>query len=447
MKYPSLALLPLIALLGSQPLQAQLLQGHFDDPLAAGRQLVLSQARGGGFKAVDSVRIGPAGDFDFKGEFQATGFYNLVINDSDRVDLILDVREPLVYLQFDSLPMEDHMHVRTSDENMRLWEFKYISRETQAVQKGVAQQRLELAPTDTIALGQLDQAEERAERMQDDYLQQLAQGGASDFFTKALRVDRAIQETRGQGPMAVAKVCDFSDPELMRSSVYDKAVMYFIQNLNVRNEDQFSMAADTLMMLASRNKDCQAYMLDHLIDLFSTYGPESALQHLIDRYVVPSGNSAAVAPELRAKVDALMQVSVGRSAPELELRDRGVVTPLSDIIRKNRYTALFFYSSTCEHCHAQIPTLKIDRSKYLAKGFNVIGLALDVDSMDFLKSIEENTVPWKCYSEFKGWGAQSATAYLVKATPTFFLLDDKMKIVAKPSDAEELGKVLKELYK
>ena len=446
MKYPSLVLVLLVALLAAQPLQAQLFQGHFDDPAAADRQLLLSQARGGGFHAIDSVRVGPTGDFDFQRKFLATGFYNLALNDSDRVDLILDAHEPLVYLQFDSLPMDEHLHVRTSDENKRLWEFKYISRETQAVQASVAQQRLSLSPTDTLALAQLDQVEERAERMQEDYLQQLSQGGASGFFTKALRVDKAIQEARGQGPMDVANVCDFSDPELMRSSVYDKAVMYFIQNLNVRDEDQFSAAADTLMILSSRNRDCQAYMLDHLIDLFSTYGPESALQHMIDRYVVPLGNSAAIAPELRAKVDALMQVSMGRTAPELELNDREVITPLSEIVRKNRYTALFFYSSTCEHCHAQMPTLKIDRSKYLAKGFNVIGLALDVDSVDFLKSIEENTVPWKCYSEFKGWGARSAMVYLVKATPTFFLLDDKMKIIAKPSDAEELGKVLKGLY-
>ena len=38
-----------------------------------------------------------------------------------------------------------------------------------------------------------------------------------------------------------------------------------------------------------------------------------------------------------------------------------------------------------------------------------------------------------------------AALTLVKATPTFYLLDARMLIVAKPIDAEELGKKLKEL--
>ena len=168
---------------------------------------------------------------------------------------------------------------------------------------------------------------------------------------------------------------------------------------------------------------------------------------MIDFYVVPFGDSSVIAPELRAKVDALMQVSVGRTAPDILLNDRGTITALSKLVEANRYTALFFYSSTCDHCHAQMPSLKIDRRKYLPKGFNVIGIALDVDSADFLRSIEENAIPWKCYSEFNGWGATSAKTYQVKATPTFYLLDGNMKIVAKPGDADELGSRLKNLYK
>jgi len=244
----------------------------------------------------------------------------------------------------------------------------------------------------------------------------------------------------------VAEVCNFSDPEILRSTVYDKCVMAFLQNLNAVNEVQFAVAADTLMMLASGNEECKDYMLEHLIDLFSTYGPESALQHVIDRYAISYGGVSTLAPAVRAKVESLLRVSVGRVAPDVELNDHGKMRQLSDLVKASRYTALFFYSSTCEHCHAQIPALKADRSKYMSKRFNVIGIALDVDSVDFLKSIEENAIPWKCYSEFNGWGSKAAQAFQVKATPTFFLLDERMKIVAKPQDADELGQILKGLY-
>ena len=92
-----------------------------------------------------------------------------------------------------------------------------------------------------------------------------------------------------------------------------------------------------------------------------------------------------------------------------------------------------------------LPTL-YRHTTYQKRGFDVIGIALDVDSTDFLRSIRENAIPWRCYSEFNGWGSKAAQAFQVKATPALFLLDRAMKIVAKPTDAEELRQILKELY-
>lgn len=430
-----------------EALKAQSLKGHIADQSCFNQQIVIAQARGSSFTPVDSILIGPTGDFQFNKPFDAPGFYRISINDSNAVDIILDPREKLVQINFDSIPLSEHVHVVASDENMRLWEFKYISKETQAVEAAVNQQRLNLQPTDTTALEELDKVEKRAYQMRDRHLEELMERAPDSYFAKVLRVDKAVQQARGKGPMAVATAFDFSDPGLLHSSVYDKAVMGFLQNLNAVSEGQIANAADTLMRLAGRDPNCRTYMLGHLIDLFATYGPEVALQHVIDNYVAPLGDSHAIAPELRDKVEALLQVSVGRTAPDITLNDRGTLTHLSLLVQANRYTALFFYSSTCEHCHAQMPGLENDRRKYLPKGFNVIGIALDVDSADFIRSIQENAIPWKCYSEFNGWGAVSAKTFQVKATPTFFLLDDKMKIVAKPANEEELGAKLGELLK
>ncbi|MFT3883920.1 MAG: hypothetical protein QM724_00360 [Flavobacteriales bacterium] len=71
-----------------------------------------------------------------------------------------------------------------------------------------------------------------------------------------------------------------------------------------------------------------------------------------------------------------------------------------------------------------------------------MGLALDADSAEFKERIKESAITWPSYSEFIGWGASSAKAYQVKATPSFYLLDPKLHIVAKPYDAAELGRLL-----
>lgn len=434
-----------LLVLSASPVLAQQFKGHIAHPAAAGRMLVLLQAVGESFHPVDSVRVSDDGAFAFASPFSATGFYQLVLNDTDRVNLVLDAREPLVDLHFAGLPLAEGVQVLASEENKRLWELHYVTEETKAVQVAVAQQRRSMLPTDTTHMKELDRIERRAADTQAQYLAQLMEHAGSSYFARMLQVDQRVQQARGRGPMAVAEACDLSDPELLRSTVYDKAVMAFLQNLNAVSEAQFANAADTLVRLASGHPACRAHMLELLVDLFATYGPESALQHVVDRYVAGLADTSSVSPRLRHKVEAPLRVSVGGFAPDVELHAGDAVQQLATLVGAERYTAVFFYSSTCDHCHAQMPALKHDFHQHRAAGFNVVAIALDVDSLDFLRTIQENRIPWKCYSEFNGWGSKAAQAFQVKATPTLFLLGSSMRIVAKPKDAEELGHILRGL--
>lgn len=429
-----------------QQVFGQVVQGQIEEPGVAGKFLMLRQARGAEMIPFDSTRIGEDGTFRFGTPCQATGFYQLAVNDSDAVNIVLDKREPLVDLHFLRLPLEDHMEVVASLENQRMAELQYVTAETNAIQASVKQQRGLLQGGDTLQLRALDRLEYKATETLKEYWDSLAADSAISYFARSFTVNRALDGTRNKGPMAVAAVFDFSDPELMRSTLYDGAVMAFFQNLNIVAESQFMLASDTLMMLAGRHAETKAYMLEHLIDLFSTYGPEMALQYLIDKQIDQIGDLEEMPPRLRDKVEGLMAVSIGRVAPDVELNDHGTIKQLAQIVKANRYTALFFYSSTCDHCHAQMPGLKSDQERFGARGFDVIGIALDADSAEFKRSIEENAIPWKCYSEFNGWGSTPAKLFKVNGTPSFFLLDRHMTIVAKPRDAQGLGEVLEQLY-
>lgn len=422
--------------------RAQQLRGRMDFPGSAGGYVVLFATRGEQHVPLDSVRIGRNGAFAFPAPFRSTGFYELAVHDSDRVDIILDPREPLVDVEFAGLPLQRHITVRTSDENKRLWEYKLVSRETQAVEATVAAEKRKLQPDDLHQLRALDSTLARAQRMRAGHLDRLLRAAPGSYFAQVVSADKALDNVREMGPMAVADVFDFGSPALLHASVYDKAVMTFLRNVNAVTEEQFVVACDSLMQRAGKDPECKGYMLDHLIGLFATYGPDMAVQHLVDRYVVPSGSSANVAPELRAKVEELMKLSVGAIAPDIVLPSAAGPMPLAPVLARNKYTALFFYSSTCDHCHAQMPGLKEDYDAYHGKGFEVIGIALDADSTEFGASIRDNAIPWPCYSEFNGWGSQAAKAYQVRSTPTFFLIDAQRRIVAKPYNADDLGRQL-----
>ncbi len=426
---------------------AQQLSGHVNVPAASGQVVSISRAQGEAFVPVDSIHIDANGDFAFPQHFNNTGFYRLTFKEGDHLDIILNPKEPRVELTFDSIPLSEHYQVSASDENQRLREFNFVAKETQAVRAASTAKRRMLMPVDTAAINALNRIEQRAVDMQAEYLDQLADHAPESYFAKILRVDKALADIRGKGARAVAEACDFSDPSILHAQVYDRAIMAYLQNLNISAEQQFAAATDSLVTLASRNPECRAYMVEHLLDLFAAYGPQVAVDHIIARYASPGSDSFVPTPALQAKVDAMLQLAIGHFAPNIRLGADEGAPWLADLVRANKYTAVFFYSSTCSHCQAQMPVLKADRLKYKANGFDVIGMALDTDSAEFRAAIHDYAIPWKCFSEFNGWGASAAKEFMVKATPTLFLLNSRMEIVAKPTDAEELGKVLAGLYK
>ncbi|HRH38488.1 MAG TPA: TlpA disulfide reductase family protein, partial [Flavobacteriales bacterium] len=175
-----------------------------------------------------------------------------------------------------------------------------------------------------------------------------------------------------------------------------------------------------------------------LVELFSQYGADDVLQYLVDRYV--TGADVLVPPDnvLLATVADQLRVAVGSFAEDLELRsplaDEDV--QLFDVLQKNSLTLLFFYSSTCDHCHAQMPGLVSLYKEYQPKKFEIIGIALDEKLEDFERTIAEERLRFPCFTELKAWGDYNAKAFAIKATPSFVLLDSTGRIVAKPYDHE-----------
>lgn len=433
--------------LAVNPSSAQrLLKGTFTDELPQDRKVALLVSRGADHVPFDSTVIDPEGRFQFPIDRAGDGFYQLAVNDTDRVDLILSRGEDLVELHFTGLPLQYGIRVVSSNENRMLWDHKAISREAQAVLAATRLQRQMLSPTQVAEARALDSLEESAGVMREADLDRVLATAPDSYFAKVIGASRSIERELANGPMAIARVYDLSDPSLLRTSTYPKAVLLYLQALNANSEAMFVTAADTLMRLAEKDPECRTYMLELLVGIFSTYGPDMALQHVVDQYVV--GHEAELPAGLLETTRELRAVAVGAIGPDVELAGPG--SPpfmLGASAAQARYTALFFYSSTCDHCHDEMPGLVALYREFHPRGLNIIGIALDSDTAEFRRSILEHRLPWGCTSEFNGWGNSAAKAYAVKATPALILLDPDRRIVAKPMDHEELGMLLQALFR
>lgn len=433
----------LAALLLAKPLAAQRLAGRFVGPVPD--SVLLFDTRGATHQLLLRSPVSTGGEFAFPASaIPGPGFYQVAVNDTDRADLILDPREQEVVLLFSGRPLQSNITVLRSPENERLWAYKAVSRESQAMKMAADLERVGLRVDDVVRSRQLDSIARQADAIKDAHLDRLIAEHPESYFARVVRADRALLGLQGRPPMDVARAFAFDDEGLMRSAVHPQAVLVFLRNIRAVSEEQFVNAADTLIDLTGACTACRRHMIEHLVEIFATYGPDIALQHLIDRYVDREAGALRFSSGTLEKVTAFQRVSVGRVGPDAPLKDpvTGAVRPLSELARGHRAVVLFFYSSTCDHCHEQMPGLARLYTERSADGVQVIGVALDDDASLIEATRTAKGLTFPCFSHLLGWGDPAARAYAVQGTPTLFVLDGDLRIQAKPRDAAEAREVV-----
>ena len=439
------ALVPL--LLGSIG-SAQELRGRILPRSGTSQWLVLNRTEGNEHIPIDSTRLDRKGNFSFTRRSFPTGFYQLVLGQSDRVEIILGTREPVVEIYCDGTPLQEHLSVVSSTENQRLWEYKWASREMQARAKSIAERRTQTDPHDATALETLTNEESALSDIQRATLERMVAQDSSSYFAKVVLTDKRLLAAVEHGTLAIRNAIDWNDASLVRSAVYPKALMALLQSATPASPEVLYTASDSILTWASEDSTCWTFARSFLIDLFMTYGPEEVAQHLVDNYVI--GPNAEYPPdsELLAQVAEQLKVATGSPAPDVLLPSplAGDTTVLSELINGHPLSVLFFYSSTCDHCHTQMPALAALDSTYRDRGLLIIGIALDDDRSEFIKNIVAKGLRFPCYSELNAWGSKAAKVFAVRSTPSLIVLDDQARIAAKPYDAIELGVLVRKRW-
>lgn len=413
----------------------------------SGKPIFLYRANGGEHIRLDSALIDGEGRFRFSPADYPTGYYRLGFPE-DQVDLILGVGEGTLRIDFAGRPLQEHITVSGSVENQRLWEYKWASRDAQRRRRSIAEARAGMDPRDQAGLDRLAAEESTILRHQQDLLNRLVAQDSSSFFAKVVITDQRLMAAIDHGPLAIRNAMRWTDPSLVRSAVYGKAIMALLQSSTPATPDMLIAASDSVLAWASGDAVCWSFARSCLIEVFSTYGPEDIVQHLVDRYVVGQGTLVPPDQALLATVADQLRNAVGSLAPDIELPSpiTGKNDQLFALLQSRKYTAVFFYSSTCDHCHAEMPGLNALFDRYGTLGFNIIGIALDDQLEDFTANIAQRSLRFPCYSELMAWGSPAAKAFAVKATPNLILLDRTGRIIAKPRDHVELYELLQGLF-
>lgn len=124
-----------------------------------------------------------------------------------------------------------------------------------------------------------------------------------------------------------------------------------------------------------------------------------------------------------------------------------------------------FWATWCGPCIAELPNLRKVHADYHAKGFEVIGIALEnaqlnaTDTADQAAAklerakarltafVAKEKMPWPQYFDGKFWKTELATQYGITSIPAMLLLDQEGRLVSTSARGEALEREVKRLLK
>ena len=135
-----------------------------------------------------------------------------------------------------------------------------------------------------------------------------------------------------------------------------------------------------------------------------------------------------------------------KKAPDFSLLDlHGRKVGLKQF--RGKIILLNFWATWCGPCMQELPNVVKVYKKYHKKGFDIIGINLDLDKGQLKGVMKESGMTWAQYFDGTGWDNKFAKQFGIPSIPSMWLIDKKGILVdlnARNKLEENIEKLLAE---
>lgn len=113
---------------------------------------------------------------------------------------------------------------------------------------------------------------------------------------------------------------------------------------------------------------------------------------------------------------------------------------------RGKTVLVVFWDTLSKLCAEDLPQIKALYDEFKSKGFEVVGVNLDVSKAAVGPFLAQHQVKWPQIHDGGGLESAAAKAYGVISLPTMFLVDESGKAVNRSATVEDVTRYLKETY-
>ena len=434
----------ILALNFSSVSEAQTIKGKLNIQRQTNKQVDLYRTEGKYKYKIDSTKVLTDGSFTFQYKKYLKGFYKLSLgNENNIIDVILNPSEPVVSLSFSQIRLEKGVEVLESNENKAYWEFKKEDSAVQSKIKNLKKQRAQFkSQANEAKVNEMTNNIIKLEKELFNFVQTVINKYPTTFFSKT---KIASLSKTPKDKATYFDDLDFSNESFIRSDVYATRFQDYIIKHSGHTEVGYYNAVDDIMKKSKANEKVFEFALYNLLDGFYGSGLEDVATYIMEEYFYGEAcGEIEINDLLRSKADLIKNLQIGNTPPDFTIKSNyGVDVNLKNTCANNKYTIIMFWATHCPHCMRDLPGFVPVYNEYKSKGLEVIGVALDVNKTKWKNTIEEKGFNWKNVSQFGNYKSPVCIDYKINKTPTWFILDSTMKIIAKPKGKQEILRFLK----